>query len=99
MPHITPRKTYYKVFAALLVLTVITIAIALVDLGPLNVYVALTIAFGKTMLVVLFFMHVIYSPNLVKVFVAGGLLWLIILIALTLNDYLTRGWLPVDGAW
>ena len=93
--HVVPRKVYYAVFVALLVLTAITTAVAFADLGPWNTVVALGIAFLKATLVALFFMHVKYSPRLTQVVVAGGLFWLAILIVLTLSDFVSRGWLPV----
>jgi cytochrome c oxidase subunit IV len=93
--HIVPRKTYFAVFAALIVLTATTTAVSFLDLGPWNTVVALGIAFLKATLVVLFFMHVKYSPRLTQVTIAGGLFWLAILIVLTLSDFMTRGWLPV----
>ena len=93
--HVVPRKVYYAVFAALLVLTAVTTAVAFVDLGPGNTVVALGIAFLKATLVALFFMHVKYSPRLTQVVVAGGIFWLAILILLTLSDFVSRGWLPV----
>jgi cytochrome c oxidase subunit 4 len=93
--HVVPRRVYYAVFVALLVLTAITTAVAFVDLGPWNTVVALGIAFLKATLVALFFMHVKYSPRLTQIVVAGGLFWLVILIALTLSDFVSRGWLPV----
>jgi cytochrome c oxidase subunit 4 len=91
--HVVPRKVYFVVFTALLVLTATTTAVSFVDLGPWNTVVALAIAFLKATLVVLFFMHVKYSPRLTQVVIAGGLFWLAILIALTLSDFLSRGWL------
>lgn len=93
--HLVPRKVYFAVFAALLVLTAITTAVAFVNLGPWNTVVALGIAFVKATLVALFFMHVKYSPRLTQVVVAGGIFWLAILIVLTLSDFMTRGWLPI----
>ncbi|HEY6065551.1 MAG TPA: cytochrome C oxidase subunit IV family protein, partial [Thermoanaerobaculia bacterium] len=84
----------FAVFTALLVLTATTTAISFLDLGPWNTVVALGIAFLKATLVVLFFMHVKYSPRLTQVTIAGGLFWLAIMIALTLSDFMTRGWLP-----
>ena len=93
--HVVPRKVYYAVFVALLVLTAITTAVAFVDLGPWNTVVALGIAFLKATLVALFFMHVKYSSRLTQIVVAGGLFWLAILIVLTLSDFVSRGWLPV----
>jgi caa(3)-type oxidase subunit IV len=59
----------------------------------LNAIVALVIPFGKALLVALFFMHLRYSRRRMQVVVAGGLFWLGIMIALTMNDFLTRGWL------
>ena len=93
--HIVPRTVYYAVFGALMVLTATTTAVSFVDLGPWSTVVALGIAFLKATLVVLFFMHVKYSPRLTQITVGGGLLWLAILIFITLSDFMTRGWLPV----
>ena len=93
--HVVPRSVYFLVFGALMVLTATTTAVSFVDLGPWNTVVALGIAFLKATLVVLFFMHVKYSPRLTQITVAGGLLWLAILILITLSDFMTRGWLPV----
>ena len=91
--HVVPTKVYFRVFAALLVLTATTTAISFLDLGPWNTVAALAIAFFKATLVVLFFMHVKYSPRLTQITIAGGLFWLAILLALTLSDFLSRGWL------
>ena len=90
--HIVPKRTYYAIFAALMVLTFVTVGISSIDLGPLNTVAALVIAGIKATLVVLFFMHVKYGSRLTKLAVIGGLYWLAILLGLTLSDYLTRGW-------
>jgi cytochrome c oxidase subunit 4 len=68
-------------------------------LGPLIVVVAFAIATVKAVLVVLYFMHVKQASRLTKVFVVTGLAWLAILMALTLNDYLTRSWLDMSRNW
>jgi len=68
-----------------------------IDLGPGNVAVALIIAVCKALLVALFFMHLRYSSKLLWVVTGGGLFWLGIMLALTLSDYLTRGWLAGVG--
>jgi cytochrome c oxidase subunit 4 len=96
-PHIVPRHIYYRVFAALLILTLITVGVAFIDLGRLNTLIALTIAVGKALLVILFFMHVRYGSRLIWVCVAAGVFWLALLLTFTLGDYLTRGWLVVTG--
>jgi cytochrome c oxidase subunit IV len=90
--HVVPLKIYYAIFGTLMVLTGVTVAIAYIDLGPLNTVVALVIACFKAMIVVLYFMHVKYSTRLIKLTVIAGLYWMGILLALTMSDYLTRGW-------
>jgi cytochrome c oxidase subunit 4 len=90
--HIVPARTYYVIFAALMVFTLITVVVAYFDLGPLNAIAALTIAVVKATLVVLFFMHVKYSTRLTWAVVVGSVFWLGILLALTFSDYLTRSW-------
>ena len=90
--HVVPTKIYYGIFATLMILTGVTVAVAYVDLGPMNAVVALAIACFKALIVVLFFMHVKYSTRLVKLTLIAGIYWMGILLALTLSDYLTRGW-------
>jgi cytochrome c oxidase subunit 4 len=89
--HVPSRKIYFIVFAALLILTGATVAVAKVDLGVLNDVVALAIAVTKALLVLLFFMHVRYSTRLTVLTAVGGFLWLAILIGITLTDYAGRG--------
>jgi cytochrome c oxidase subunit 4 len=88
--HVVPPRVYLTIFAALLALTATTTAVAFVDLGVMNVVVMLAIAVVKATLVVLFFMHVRYSPRLTGVVVASGFVWFALLVGLTLSDYLTR---------
>jgi cytochrome c oxidase subunit IV len=83
-------RTYYTVFAILLVCTYLTWQIAYFDFGRLNTVVALSIAGVKATLVVLFFMHARNGPRLIWAIAFGGLFWLFILLALTAGDYLTR---------
>jgi cytochrome c oxidase subunit 4 len=68
-----------------------TTGIAFVDMGAeWNTVAALAIAIGKTLLVVLFFMHLRYSGRLVWVIAGAGVFWLILLIGGTLDDVITR---------
>ena len=96
-PHLVTRPTYYRMFIALLVLTGLTVGIAMIDLGPLNTIVALTIAVSKALIVILVFMHLRYSSRLTWLVVGSGFFGLALLITLTMSDYLTRGWLVVAG--
>lgn len=90
--HVSPKRVYYAIFAALMVFTAITVGVAFVPLGPFNFPVAISIAIVKATLVVLFFMHVKYSSQLTKLVIATGFFFLLVLFALTLTDYLSRGW-------
>jgi cytochrome c oxidase subunit 4 len=88
-----PRRTYYGIYAILMVGTFLTWQVAYFDLGSFNTVAALGIAAFKAVLVALFFMHVRDSPRLTSAVVIGSLFWLFILLALTMSDYLTRGWM------
>ncbi len=96
--HIVPVRVYVFIFVALLFLTGITASVAYLDLGALNAVIALTIAVTKAVLVALYFMHVKYSPQLTKLVITAGVIWLAILLAITLSDYLTRDWLQIAGS-
>ena len=91
--HVAPKNLYYFVFLALIVGTVLTVAVAAVDLGPLNNIVMLTVAVAKALLVILFFMHVRWSTRLTWVVAASGFFWLMILFSITMADYMSRGWI------
>ncbi len=89
---ITPPWIFVLVFAALLALTATTAAVSYVDLGWFNPVIAFIIASTKMLLVALFFMEVRHSSRVTKITVGAGLFWLMILMTLTLSDYLTRWW-------
>jgi cytochrome c oxidase subunit 4 len=95
--HVDSVGTYVLVFLCLIVLTVVTTAVAFVDLGPFSVVAALAIATCKMLLVALFFMHIRHSTRLTRLIVVGGLLWLAIMLLLTLGDVFTRNWVGVPG--
>jgi cytochrome c oxidase subunit 4 len=90
--HVLPMKLYLLVFFSLMVGTALTVAAAYVEMGWMNTPVALIIAVCKGSLVVLFFMHVRYNTPLMWVFAASGFFFLLILLALTLQDYFSRPW-------
>jgi cytochrome c oxidase subunit 4 len=93
--HIVPPILYLKIFGALLIGTGLTVGAAFIDMGPFNPVVAILIACIKAVLVVLFFMHVFYSSRLMKLTVAAGFFTFLVLITMTLTDYLSRAW----GLW
>ena len=83
---------YYGIFGALMVLTGVTVGVAFINLGAFNFPVAIGIAITKATLVILFFMHVKYSSRLTKMVVGMAFFFLLILLMLTMTDYLSRGW-------
>jgi cytochrome c oxidase subunit 4 len=93
--HIITPRTYGIVFITLLIFTAITVKAAFVNLGILNPIIALGIACTKGVIVILFFMHVKYQSKLVKLTVASGFFTFLVLITMTLSDYISRAW----GLW
>jgi cytochrome c oxidase subunit 4 len=93
--HIVTPVVYGIVFASLLVGTTLTVVAAYINLGIFNPVVALAIACTKAVIVILFFMHVKYQSKLVKLTVTAGFFTFIVLITMTLTDYMSRAW----GLW
>ncbi|MGH9765466.1 MAG: cytochrome C oxidase subunit IV family protein [Blastocatellia bacterium] len=89
--HIVSISIYLAVFGALVVLTITTFLVARIDMGSFNIVVALFIAGVKASLVALIFMHLKYSNKTLKLVMGASIFWLVLLIGLSLNDYLTRG--------
>ncbi|HEV7966970.1 MAG TPA: cytochrome C oxidase subunit IV family protein [Candidatus Acidoferrales bacterium] len=96
---IVPQKTYLIVFLCLIGLTILTTAVAFVDLGPFNTVAALAIAFAKMLLVILFFMGLRHSSGLTRIVVVAGFFWFALLVAFTMTDYHTRSWIPAPDSW
>jgi cytochrome c oxidase subunit 4 len=86
---------YLVIFGILFVGTIITYYVALTDLDSIfvgaNTLVALGIAFFKMSCVMLYFMHVRWSPKLIWLSALGSFFWLAIMFAFTMQDYFTRG--------
>ena len=93
--HIASPKMYVGIFLALMVCTAATVWAAYVNLGQMNIVIALVIATFKATLVVLFFMHAKYSPKRTHLIIICAVFWLGIMLALTLSDYETR--VPTSG--
>ena len=94
--HITSSRLYVAIWVILMVLTGTTVFAASVDLGIVNIVVALLIATIKGTLVVLFFMHLKYSPKLTMVTVIAAMFFMFLLFSLSMTDYLTRDWLTAS---
>ncbi|MBK7802371.1 MAG: cytochrome C oxidase subunit IV family protein [Chloracidobacterium sp.] len=86
---------YLTIFGILFVGTIVTYLVALTDLDSIfvgaNTLVALGIAFFKMACVMLFFMHVRWSPKMVWISALAAFFWLAIMFSFTMGDYFTRG--------
>jgi cytochrome c oxidase subunit 4 len=79
------------IFGALIVLTVITVAVSRVDLGPANSFVAIFVATIKASLVATFFMHLRHDKPFNSVIFVSAFVFLGVFLVYTLNDIDTRG--------
>jgi cytochrome c oxidase subunit 4 len=93
--HIVSPAQYALVFGTLLLFTLLTVVAANIDMGVFNPIIALGIASFKAVVVILFFMHVKYQSNLIKMTVGAGFFTFLVLITMTLSDYMSRAW----GLW
>lgn len=94
--HVLSLKAHFIVFAVLMVLTFVTVAVASMDFGEWNFVIALSIAALKGTVVMLWFMHVKFSSKLTWLFASTGFVWLVILVVLLTGDYRRRGWVGDD---
>jgi len=98
--HVVSPRIYFAVLLALMTLLVLTLVAAFVDFdqrlhgGYWNMSLAILIAIGKAILIILFFMHVKYAGHVTWAFVGSGFVWLTILLTLTFTDYGTRAYPP-----
>ncbi|MBL9003353.1 MAG: cytochrome C oxidase subunit IV family protein [Myxococcales bacterium] len=97
-PHVLPMQVYLGVWAALVFLTIVTVAVSRFDFGSANTFVALLVATIKGALVVLYFMHLRYDNKLYLIILLASLLFVSIFFTPTLIDLHTRDALdPIKG--
>lgn len=92
--HVARVRTYVWIWIALILLLLLTFGSAYLSLGVGNLIANLGIAIAKALLVAIFFMHLRRSNHVLWLGAVAGLFFLFILLGLTLNDFLTRGWMP-----
>lgn len=85
-PHVVPLWVMYGTFAALIVLTIATVAARGVDLGAANIWIALGLALIKSLLVAFFFMHLWWDSKVNQLVLVTSLLLLIIFIGGVIVD-------------
>ena len=89
--HITSIKTLSIVFGGLVFLTLLTVGTSRLDLGVMNVPVALLIAITKALLVVVIFMALRWDNKINAAIFAVGVLFVIVFISFILLDTMYRG--------
>lgn len=91
-PHVLPLSTYFAVFGALLVLTVLTVVVSVIGLPqPTAIIVAMVVAIIKASLVVLWFMHLKFDDRFYSLIFVISIFFLILFFAFTSLDLLSRG--------
>ena len=93
--HIVSPVMYLTIFGVLMLGTALTVIASKLPLGVFNAPIAIAIAVTKAVFVVLFFMHVKYSSRLVKLTVSAGFFTFVVLVMMTMLDYVSRAW----GQW
>jgi cytochrome c oxidase subunit 4 len=86
--HIVPARVLLAVFAALILLTLVTVAVTWVDLGGLNLWIAMFIATVKASLVALYFMHLRYDKSFCTIVFLASLVFVFLFIGVVLLDTL-----------
>lgn len=89
--HVVPLSRYFGVFAILIVLTVLTVAVSRYDFGAANLVIALLVATTKAACVAMIFMHLAYDNKFNTIVLLSGLIFLAIFIAFTRFDVFARG--------
>jgi cytochrome c oxidase subunit 4 len=88
--HLLGYGIFVVVWLALIVLTGLTVVMAGVDLRAMTVTTALLIASIKTILVLMYFMHLKYEPKFFRIMVLIVLIALVTFIFITFLDVFFR---------
>lgn len=89
--HVSSLPDYFKIFGALVVLTVITVGVSRIGLPqPLSLIVAIAVAAVKATLVAMYFMHLKYDDKFNAMVLVGSIAFLSLFFLFTLVDLDTR---------
>lgn len=78
------------IWLAVVALLGLSLGTSYLPLGDGNSVICIAIAFVQALLVWSFFMRLRWSGILVRLIAAAGLIWFLLLLGLSLTDYLTR---------
>lgn len=84
--HVMPVKALIAVWAALVILTVVTVGATWVDLGSMNLWLAMVIATVKATLVALYFMHLRYDKPINGIVLVTALVFVMLFVGVALTD-------------
>jgi cytochrome c oxidase subunit 4 len=84
--HVVPLRLLLGVGALLIVLTAVTVGVTCVDLGAMNIVVALAIAVAKATFVALYFMHLRWDKPLHAVVFLTALGCVVLFVLLAILD-------------
>jgi cytochrome c oxidase subunit 4 len=88
--HAHGSGRYWIVWIALCCFTALTVWTGRMDLGNVNIFLALAIATIKATLVVLFFMHMTEAPGANRLVFSVSLVFTLVMMAGVFGDLLTR---------
>ncbi len=86
MGHISSWQTLVKVWVALMALTLLTVMATWVNLGTLNIWIAMGIALVKATLVVLYFMHMRHNKAFLAYVFTFSLAFIAFFLAMVMLD-------------
>jgi cytochrome c oxidase subunit 4 len=90
--HAVPMRILLGTWALLVVLTVVTVGATYVDLGEMNIFLAMGIAVVKSTFVALYFMHLRWDKPFHSIVFVSAALFVMLFISLALLD--TRQYAP-----
>ena len=90
--HISSYKEHFGTWAALILLTLMTVFISTfgADLGSLTVATAMLIATVKALAVALYFMHLKYEPRIYRAWIIVVMVLFFFFLTMIILDTITR---------
>lgn len=94
---ILSAKNYFLAYIGLMALLLLTVLLGFINMGWINMFIAVVIAVLQAGILSMILMHGLFEKALVRLIMGGGILWFLILVTLTMTDYITRNWIPIAG--
>ena len=85
--HIVPYKTYLYILAGLIALTLISVGVTHVEVGELSIITALVLASIKSVLVIVYFMHLKFDNKILQILVPGIFILVTLVLVIVFLDY------------